>query len=211
MKLYFHPISTYSQKALIALYEKNVSFDKEIVDLLSPEAAATWKKTYPLGKVPVLVDGDAFVPESTIVIEYLETKVTGGPRLIPNDPELARKVRFHDRTSDLYLTDPTATLFFDTIAPPDRKDPGGVAKARETLDITFRHLDKILATRTFIVGEAFSMADCATAPALGYLRQLHPFTAYPNLLAYAARLAERPSVRRVVEEAQPYLAKIMSK
>ncbi len=211
MKLYFHPLSTYSQKALIALYEKNATFEKEIVDLLSPDAVLAWKKVYPLGKIPVLVDGNNFVPESSIIVEYLETAFPNVARLVSSDPEIARKTRFFDRTSDLYLNDPVVTILRDGFAPEGQKSPDAVAKARATLDITYRHLDQHLATRTWLAGEAFSMADCAAAPALGYARQVHPFTAYPNLLAYANRVAERPSVRRAAEEAQPYLAKIMQK
>ncbi len=194
MKLYYHPLSTYSQKTLIALHEKGASFEREIVELMNPEKRAAYQKLYPLGKIPVLVDGDKLIPESSIIIEYLETAVSGGTRLIPEDRETARKVRFHDRTNDLYLDDPAVSIIFER----------DVAKAKETLDITYRFLDKQLDKRTWLVGETFTMADCAAAPPLGYLRQLYPFDAFPNVVAYWNRLAERPSVRRTLDEAKPY-------
>ncbi|HEY8072963.1 MAG TPA: glutathione S-transferase family protein [Labilithrix sp.] len=195
MKLYYHPLSTYSQKTLIALYEKGASFEREIIDLTSAEKRAEFKKFYPLGKVPVLVDGDKFIPESSIIIEYLEGAIAGGTRLIPEDRETARKVRFHDRTNDLYLDEPAVNVLFER----------DVAKAKETLDVTYRFLDKHLDKRSWLVGETFTMADCAAAPALGYLRQVYPFATFSNVDAYWNRIAERTSVRRALDEAKPYL------
>ncbi len=199
MKLYYHPLSTFSQKTLIALYEKGATFEREIVDLTSEEKRAEYRKFYPLGKIPVLVDRDKFIPESSIIIEYLETAIAGGTRLIPEDRETARRVRFHDRTNDLYLDDPAVSILFER----------DVAKAKETLDVTYRFLDKQLEKRTWLVGETFTMADCAEAPPLGYLRRIHPFDAFKNVAAYWNRLAERPSVRRVLDEAKPYLHNVM--
>jgi glutathione S-transferase len=211
MKLYFHPLSTYSQKTLIALYEKEAKFTPEIVNLFDPEKAAEYRRMYPVGKIPVLVDDKNFIPESSIIIEYIDGKLDSGPRLIPRDSEHARRTRFHDRTADLYVNDPGATVFFDARKPEGARDPKAVAKAREILDLSFKHLDEHLAKRTWLVGDAFSMADCALAPPLGYLRNTHPFSKYANLTAYWNRVAERPSVRRVLEEARPYLEQLMAR
>ena len=101
--------------------------------------------------------------------------------------------------SDLYLDEPLLTLLFHG------ECASGVAKAKETLDVTYRFLDAHLAKRTWMVGETFTMADCAAAPPLGYLRSLYPFDAHANVVAYWNRLAERPSVRRALDEAKPYL------
>jgi len=102
VKLYYNPLSTYSQKTLIALYEKQVAFEPVIVNLMSPEGQAEYEKLYPIGKVPMLVlDDDYKIPESTIIIEYLEGHVQSGTRLIPEGTDAARQVRFMDRMSDL--------------------------------------------------------------------------------------------------------------
>jgi glutathione S-transferase len=205
MTLHYHPLSTYSQKTLIALYEKNADFSREIIELFDPSKAAAYRTFYPLGKVPVLVDGDRFIPESSIIIEYLETKYEGGTRLIPKDPEQARRARFHDRVADLYVNDCMATIFFDGRKPEGAREPGRVAQAKETLDTSYKHLDEHLAKRTWLVGEQFSIADCALAAPLGYLRKVHPFASYPNISTYWNRASERPSVKRVLDEAQPYI------
>jgi glutathione S-transferase len=154
------------------------------------------------------VDADRTIPESSIIIEYLDQRVPGGTRLIPADPDVSRRVRFHDRIFDLYLNNPCATIFFDGLKPEGQRNPGAVAEARETIEAVYAYLDDHLAKSTWAVGDAFSMADCAAAPALGYLRNLHPFASRPRITAYWNRLAERPSVVRVLDEAKPYLAKM---
>ena len=87
LRLYMHPLSSYCWKTLIALYEADVPFEQEIVDLQDPDARERFVRMTPLGKFPVIVDeaaGKAF-PESTIVIEYLATKYPGAAKLLPAD------------------------------------------------------------------------------------------------------------------------------
>lgn len=206
MHLYFTPLSTYSQKALIALYEKGIRFTPHHVNLGDPEARAAYRKLYPLGKVPLLVDEDRTIPESSILIEYLDQRFEAAPRLIPADPESARRVRFHDRMFDLYLNDPCVRIFFDGRKPPEKRDPEGVAKARETIATLYEYMEGHFAKNTWAYGEAFSLADCAAAPALGYLQTLQPFAKHERVSAYWRRLAERPSIARVLAEAKPHLA-----
>ena len=208
MHLYFNPLSTYSQKTLIALYEKDVRFTSEMVWTIDPASHAAYKKIYPLGKVPLLVDGDRTIPESSIIIEYIDQKVATGPRLIPSDPEASRRVRFHDRMFDLYLNNPVTALFFDSRKPPEKQNAEATASARETIDHMYDYLDGHLAKNTWAYGDTFTMADCSAAPALGYLRTIRPFNTRPHLSAYWNRLAERPSFVRILEEAKPYLAKM---
>jgi glutathione S-transferase len=73
------------------------------------------------------------------------------------------------------------------------------------LDIAFAMIDQEMADKTWAMGDMFSMADCAAAPALGYCRMVYPFTKHKNVVAYMGRLTERPSFQRVVKEAEPYL------
>jgi glutathione S-transferase len=207
MHLYFHPLSTYSQKVLIALYEKDVRFTPEIVSVIDPEARAAYKKVYPLAKVPLLVDADRTIPESSIIIEYLDQRVPTGPRLIPADPDDGRRVRFHDRMFDLYMNDPAFTLIFEPRREASKRSDELIAGAKERIDVMYEFLESHLAKNTWAYGDSFSMADCAAAPPLGYLRQIHPFGSRPRISAYFNRLVERPSFARVLEEAKPYLAK----
>jgi len=212
MKLYFHPVSSYSQKTVMAFYEKGASFDPVVVTLTDPVSKAQYLKVHPLGKLPLLVveGGEWKIPESSIIIEYIDRHCTGGTRLIPEDLDLARQTRFRDRFFDLYITEPLTKIFFDGRRPEHERDPYGVMRARETLTTALGMLDERMAKNTWALGDDFSMADCAAAPALAYCRMLHSFDAHKNVAAYANRLLERPSFKRVQKEAEPYLSTFSS-
>jgi glutathione S-transferase len=206
MKLYYNPRSSYSQKVLLAFHEKQVPFTPMIVTPGDAELA----KVTPLGKVPVLVLDDGWkIPESTIIVEYLETHFSSGSRLIPTDPDLARQTRFHDRLADLYVNNSMTTIFFDGQKPADKRNPEAVTAARARLDSMYAGFDNHLSKgRTWIMGDEFTLADCSLVPSLHYCRQLHPFDKHKHLLAYANRAAERPSFIKVQNEVAAYGAKM---
>jgi len=87
LKLYFHPLSSFCQKTLTALYENATPFEPIIVDLFNADSAAAFKKIWPIGKFPVLRDEarDRTVPESSIIIEYLAQHYPGKSKLVPED------------------------------------------------------------------------------------------------------------------------------
>ncbi|MGZ3423926.1 MAG: glutathione S-transferase family protein [Polyangiales bacterium] len=207
MKLHYHPLSTYSQKTVLGFHEKQASFTPQIVQLSDPASKAAYLAINPLGKLPTLVLDDGYViPESSIILEWLDTHVEGGTKLIPDDKDLARKTRFHDRLADLYVNNPTATIFFDSLKPEAQRNPAAVKSAHETLDTMFGLLDKTFAKNTWVLGEVFTMADLALAPSLAYLKMVKPYAAHKNLVAYAGRVHERPSYLKVAAEAAPLLA-----
>jgi glutathione S-transferase len=210
MKLYYHPISTYSQKVLIAMHEKGVKFAPELVNLMDPAAKEQFKKVNPNGKVPMLVLDDGWrIPESTIIIEYLEGHHPQGTRLIPADKDLARRTRFMDRVADLYLNDQMTTILFDGMKPEAEREPKRVAAAKARLDTNYPLLDQQLSkTSKWALGDEFTMADCSLAPSLFYLRNVHPFSSFKNIDSYWNRVSERPSVKHAIGEAMPYLQKM---
>src|SRR5438128_264993 len=132
LKLYLHPLSSFCMKVLIALYENDTPFEREIVDLSDPTSNANFKKIWPIGKFPVLRDDarDRTIPESSIIIEYLSQHYPGRARLLPDDPELARQVRFRDRFYDLHLHLPMQKIVGDRLRPPGKNDPHGVEEAK---------------------------------------------------------------------------------
>jgi glutathione S-transferase len=194
MKLYYHPRSRYSQKVLIALYEKELPFTPVMLYPGDPAERAELRKVTPIGKVPVLVLDDGWkIPESTIIVEYIDPRGRG-PRLIPEDPDLARQTRFYDRVTDLYITESLGTLARE----PDAADR--VARAKDHLESMLTGFDAHLAGRPWVMGDSFTLADCALVPALSNHRGLYPIDRWKTVAAYLERALERPSVARVRRE-----------
>jgi glutathione S-transferase len=211
LTLYFHPLSSFCQKVLIALYENDTPFTPNIVNLFDEAAAAEFRKLWPIGKFPLLRDDatQRTVPESSIIIEYLAQHYPGKTRLVPADPDRASQMRLRDRFYDLYVNVPMQKIVTDRLRPAGKSDPHGVEQAKTLLQAAFGVIETEIAGKTWAMGDAFSMADCAAAPALFYANLALPFgETHKNVAAYLDRLMERPSFARAVKEAQPYLALI---
>jgi glutathione S-transferase len=207
LKLYLHPLSSYCQKALIAFYENGTSFEPHIVNLGDPASRADFLKIWPIGKFPVLHDEarGRTIPESTTIIEYLDQHYPGRTKLIPADADLARQTRFHDRFYDLHLHDHMQKVVGDRLRPAGSKDPFGVEHAKGRIATAYGMIDQEMATKSWIMGDIFTMADCAAAPALFYANLVVPFgDTHKNVAAYFGRLMERPSFARCVSEAKPF-------
>lgn len=202
-RLYAHPFSSYCQKALVALYEHGTPFDYRSLE--DPAARAELAALWPIGKFPLLVDGERLVPEASCVIEYLDRHHPGAAPLIPRDGDAALEVRLMDRFFDNYVATPQQKVVADALRPADQRDPYGVREARALLERAYAWLEPRMATREWAAGEAFSLADCAAAPFLFYADWTHPIDArYAHVRAYRERLLARPSFRRAVEEARPF-------
>jgi glutathione S-transferase len=209
LTLHFHPLASYCHKVLIALYENGTPFTPNIVDLGNETERAALLKLWPIGKFPVLRDDarDQTIPESTVIIEYLDRYYPGRTRFIPDDADRARQARLRDRFYDLYVHEPMQKIVGDRLRPQGNKDPHGVEEAKARLRTAYGMIDRVMATQTWAAGEAFSLADCAAAPALFYANEVMPFGAsHPNIAAYFARLKARPSYARVLTEAEPYFS-----
>lgn len=203
LKLYAHPFSSYSQKALIALYENATPFEYRSLDdkQANVELAALW----PLKRFPVLVDEGKTIMEASIIIEHLQLHHPGQVRLIPEDGREALEVRSLDRFFDNYVSTPQQKIVFNQIRPEADRDPYGVKEAQDMLEKAYAWLDKLMAQREWAAGSAFTLADCGAAPFLFYADWTHAIDArFANVHAYRRRLLARPSVVRAVNEARPY-------
>ncbi|PAQ06233.1 glutathione S-transferase family protein [Mesorhizobium temperatum] len=207
LAMHLHPLASFCWKPLIALYENGTPFTSVVVDLGNEQSRAAFLKLSPAGKMPVLRDEtlDRTVPESTIVIEYLNANYPGPVELIPADIDLARQTRLADRFYDFYVQHPMQKIVGDRLRPEGKTDPFGVEEARAQLRSAYAIIEQDMQSRTWAMGEAFTMADCAAAPALFYANKVEPFgDKYSAVRRYHDRLLQRPSVARVIEEAQPY-------
>ncbi len=204
---HYHPLSSFCWKPLIALYENGIAFTPGIVDLGDPESRAAFAALWPIAKMPVLEDDahNAVIPETSIIIDYLDRHHRGPVRFVPEDPDRAREVRLWDRIYDLYVQGPMQRIVFDRLRPDGQKDAFGVAEARASLATALGMVERYVADRRWATGDDFTLADCAAAPALFYADKVMPMTGtWPNALALLDRLKARPSFARVLEEAEPY-------
>jgi glutathione S-transferase len=205
LTLYAHPFSSYCQKVLIALYENGTAFTYREFGASDPAAAAEWAGLWPLKRMPVLVDGDRTVLESSTIIEYLDLRHRGSVQLIPADANAALEARMLDRIFDNYVMTPMQKIVLDHLRPQADRDPFGVRQAHDMLDAAYHWLDGRLSGKEWATGEAFSLADCAAAPSLFYADWVHPIPApLTALTSYRARLLARPSFARCVDEARPF-------
>ena len=212
MKLYYAPYSSYSQKTVMAFHEKDVAFTPEIVNLRDADSRAAYEKINLLGKVPTLVLDDGWrIPESSIIIEYLDTHFATGTRLIPEDKDLARRTRFIDRQSDLYVNDPAVAILLDKRKPETEKEPHRITRCHATIDKMFTIIEREMAEKQWALGDTFSMADCAAVAALTVCKLVHPFDQHKNIVSYYQRVSERPSYKKVFAEAAPYYAQMAAR
>jgi glutathione S-transferase len=212
LTLHFHPLSSFCHKVLIALYENETPFTPKLVNLQDDGERAAFRKLWPIGKFPVLRDDarDRTVPESSIIIEYLDQHYPGRTRFIPADADLARQMRMRDRFFDLHIHMHMQKIVGDRLRPANGRDPHGVEDARTRMATALGVVEQDMASRDvgkapWALGDTFTMADCAAAPALFYADKVASLLpGFPNVAAYLARLKQRPSYARTLTEAEPY-------
>jgi glutathione S-transferase len=204
--LHYHPLSSYCWKVLIALYEKGLPFDLRLVDLGEPAARAAYAGLWPTAKIPLLQDGDRYIPETSIQIEHLDLHHPGKLRLLPGDAAAQLDVRLWDRVFDNYVMSALQHAVGRYLRPEDQRDPLALDTARGQLTMAYGLIEARLPGPTWAVGDTFTLADCAAAPSLFYAAIFQPIPdGHPKLAAYFERLLARPSVGRVIADARPYL------
>ena len=205
LTLYAHPFSSYCQKVMTALHENATPYTLRMLDADSADAAHEFETLWPIKRMPILVDGGRAIMESSIIIEHLGLHHPGPSQLIPPDARDALEVRFMDRFFDLYVMTPMQRIVADHLRPPGQRDARTVAEARALLDTAYAWLARQLADREWACGDAFSLADCAAAPALFYADWTHPIgDDFAGVRQYRQRLLARPSFARAVDQARPY-------
>ena len=205
LQIYGHPFSSFTWKALIALYERAVQFKFMMVDPDHPDNSAVVARHAPTGQFPVLIDGARVVIESAAIIDYLDLHHGDAPPMVPADPRAAIDARQMDSVFDDYVMAPlqrmvAAILHEEAVRAPHVED-----EVQATLNKSYAWLERWMAARTWAANEAFSIADIAAAPALFYAHWAFPIPdSHTALRAYRARLLARPSIKRVVDEARPW-------
>lgn len=203
--LHYHPLSSYCWKVLIALYENGAPFEPRLVNPGDPESRAAFQTLWPTAKIPLLQDGDEVIPETSIMIEYVDRHYPGSTALLPKDPQARLEVRLWDRLFDNYVMTPMEKFIAQLLRPEAERDSLASTQSVAGLENAYVWIDSKIAGRQWAAGDQFSMADCAAAPSLFYANTIHKISGeQASLTAYFERLMQRPSVRRTVAEAWPY-------
>ena len=205
MTLYYHPLSSFCWKVLVALYEADISFEAKQVNLGDPAERAAFQAVWPLAKFPVLRDDELgrTIPESSIIIEYLARTRSSAAMLLPDDPDAAMRTRLLDRLIDEYIHAPFQQVVAERMRPHDHRDPFGAEQNRSCIRTGYDLIAPMI-KGPWAMGDAFTLADCAALPALFYADYAVPLADWPVLAAYLARLKARPTVARVLCEAEPF-------
>ncbi|HKT86647.1 MAG TPA: glutathione S-transferase family protein [Novosphingobium sp.] len=203
--LYGHPFSSYTWKALIALYANEVDFDFRMVDPDHPGNVAVVQSAGPLGKFPVLKDGENLFFEATSIIDYIARHHANRQSLIPSDPDAAISVRMLDRVFDNYVMDPVQSVVGEYLRNAAQPDLARVEENRARLEKSYAWLENWL--RSYPPVKHVTLIECAAAPSLFYADWVHPISGeYPRLRNWRAHLLRLSAVARCVEEARPYRA-----
>ncbi len=207
MLLYSGPLSLFSRKVEIVLAEKNLVFERVLVPFSQTKGYAPKHPAVlaanPKGQVPVLVDGDAVLYDSTVIAEYLEDKYPI-PSLFPREPANRAKCRLLELEADEVLLVPVRALMFRSEPPgPDttrrEEQERAARKAEDVILKNYAGLAENLGTREYFCG-TFSVADIAIFMNIHHGLRLGapPVSDHQNLSAWHARLAKRPSFAAVI-------------
>lgn len=214
LALYGHPFSSYTWKALIALYANGTKFEFREIDPSVPKYESFCGKAHPSGQFPVLVDGNSIVVETSSIIEHLAVHHPGPAPLIPAEPADAVVARMLDRVFDHYVMGNMQRMMAAYFVNKDDPGAGGLrdepdAKEIEAAKVMLRHayawLERWLSANT--LPPHVSIVTCAAAPSLFYADWMEPIgDDYPRLAALRAELLALPEVGRCVDDARPYRA-----
>ncbi len=174
--LYSHPLASYCWKAIIALYENGTPFETRMVNLGDPAAKAEFMGLWPTAKMPLLDDNGTIVPETSIIIEYIDQKYPGKTRLFPSAQENRLEARLWDRIFYCYVMDPMQRFIAQQIRSEDERDARTLSEASADLTRAYDLIETKLGGRAWAAGDAFTIADCAAAPALFYASTIVPFS-----------------------------------
>ncbi|NCT83870.1 MAG: glutathione S-transferase family protein [Comamonadaceae bacterium] len=207
LTLHYHPLSSYCWKVLIALYENGTPFEARQVNLGDPAERAAYADLWPTAKIPLLVDGERVVPETSIQIEYLDHHHPGPVRLLPDDFDARLQVRLWDRLFDCYVMTPAQRYVAQMLRPEALRDAAALNGVVDDLGLAYGLIESRMGEQAWAAGADFSLADCAAAPSLFYATVIRPLgPEHPRLAAYFERLLARPSVWRCIVEARPFFA-----
>ncbi len=197
-------LSPFVRKVRVALAEKGIAY--ESVPTIPFGASPEFLKLSPLGKIPVYQDGDFSVPDSSVIIDYLE-RTHPKPALYPTDPKLRARALFLEEYADTRLVETVAPVFFQRFVQVNLfKKPADEAIIKEALEVklppVMDFLEATLGDNAYAVGGQFSVADIAlTSPFVNFALVGETVDAkrWPRFAAYLSSIHQRPAYKPIVE------------
>ena len=203
LALYGHPFSSYTWKALIALYDAEIPFEFRVVDPEHPRHQEIVKSASPLGKFPVLDDGGALIFEATSIIEHLSVRFDEAASLMPDERDAAMRMRMIDRVFDNYVMGVMQIVVDEYIRDAANPATTRIREAREKLTRVYHWLEGWL--ESYAQPERVTLIECAAAPSLFYADWVLQITDdFPRLKQWRAHLLSLAPVKRCVDDARPY-------
>ena len=203
LRLYGHRFSSYTWKALIALYVNETPFNFCGVGEGNEAADAFVAAAGPSGQFPVLAAGAVTVFEATSIIEYLDVHYPGSQRFVPADPTASVLVRMWDRVFDLHVMNVMQQAVAQKIRQPDSPIESARDLVREPLLRSYRWIEGWL--ELYLQRSAITLVECAAAPSLFYADWVIDIPDdCPRLKAWRAHLLALPAVAQCVDDARPF-------
>ena len=200
IKLHYHPLSTFSRRVLIALIEKQISYEPVLVDMVARKhKEPAYLALNPYGRVPTLEQDGFVLYESTAILDYLEaTHPT--PALAPSEARGRALVDMHMKLCDLQLTRPWAAIIFPKrFLPKERWNETAMAEAKAEVEKHLAVVERQLGAGKFLVSDRFTLADLCYLPFLEFL-PLAEIKPPPAVAAWTERLLARPSALKTKPE-----------
>lgn len=199
MKLYFAPQSRAVRTAWLL---EEMGLDYELHKFALGDKAMRsepYLSVNPMGRVPVLEDGDVTISESTAIAQYLVGRYGDGTLAVaPESPEFASYLQWMHYAEGMIMPQINIIVVETILLPPERRNQGNADRATKLLNRALAGLEPHLAGRDYLAG-AFSAADTITGHACLISGDLGgDLSDKPNIAAYRDRLKARPALQKAL-------------
>jgi glutathione S-transferase/RNA polymerase-associated protein len=211
LKLFEHPLSPYAQKVKIVLYEKGIPFERVFMDPTKPTNDRVYQEfvlASPRREVPALVDGEARIFDSSIVLEYIEERWPK-PEMISERPAERARVRMLEEMMDTEYEAVNWGIGEVKVFERAKGDQARQLLTRASLQLQrlWNRLERELEGRQWMNGNTFGRGDAAVYPHVAGSQTFgFPVTdRHARLLDWGQRVATRSSIKRVTTEVADFL------
>jgi glutathione S-transferase len=214
MKLLGVPLSPFVRKVAVVLTVKDLPFEQEPV--MPGATGPEFKELSPLGKIPVLVDGDLTLADSSAICEYLDEKYPARP-VMPAGPESRARARFLEEYGDSKLVETASIIFMEKFLNPNmfgkETDLARVEQVEnELLPPYLDYLESQVPPEGYLFGD-FCTADISIVTPLfnaAYGGYEVDAGRWPRYAAFVQRVAEHPAVIKVRDEEKQFVAQMQA-